>query len=378
MNTVRLTQIDGALPNLALMKLSHWHRSNGDQVHLTRHIMPTLWEPEYDIVYGSSIFDFSEDRREMFRQQWPGAIMGGSGTVPQGVKEQTTIEAITGQHDHYDYADYPEFEASIGYTQRGCRMAGPKSPCRAFCIVPEKEGFPTTAQTIPELWRGCRIHGRHCPPGSKKCKMFPKKLHLLDNDFFGGPEWRQRLAEIRDGRFKVCFSQGINMRLMTDEVAAALTTIQYRNTQFDERTLYTAWDLLGDERPFFNGADRLEKVGIPGKHLMAYMLIGCDIRETWELIWQRFKKMVDRGIEPYPMVKDRSRKDLLCFQRWVITGLYRSPKAAWPLYERETKTEASLRGWERVYLHSTPADSADIGIAEDVVPSNTFPHAARP
>lgn len=34
--------------------------------------------------------------------------------------------------------------------------------------------------------------------------------------------------------------------------------------------------------------------------------------------------MVERGIEPYPMVYDRSRKDLRKFQRWVITGLYRA------------------------------------------------------
>ena len=77
------------------------------------------------------------------------------------------------------------------------------------------------------------------------------------------------------------------------------------------------------------------------------MLIGCDITETWERLWYRFKRMVDRGIEPYPMVKDRNRKDLLCFQRWVITGLYRA--VPWPDYERETKTLASVRGWEMVY-----------------------------
>ena len=64
-------------------------------------------------------------------------------------------------------------------------------------------------------------------------------------------------------------------------------------------------------------------------------------------IWIRFK-MVDRGIERYPMVKHRTRKDLLCFQRWAITGLYRM--VPWPEYERETKTEASLRGWEQLYI----------------------------
>jgi hypothetical protein len=325
---VRLTQIDGALPNLALMRLSSWHRSNGDAVHLTRHIHPTLWEPKYDIVYGSSIFvELSEDRRHAFRQQWPNAILGGTGTI-----SKRTVEDITGIYEDYDYTDYPEFLASIGYTQRGCRMAGPKSPCRQFCVVPDKEGFPRAAQTIAEIWRG---------------DPWPKKIHLLDNDFFGGPHWRDRIAEIRDGGFKVCMSQGINTRLITTESAEALATIQYRNTKFNKRKLYTAWDNIGDESVFFNGVEKLERAGIPPVHLMAYMLVGNDITETWERIWHRFRRMVDIGIEPYPMVKYRSRKDLLCFQRWVITGLYRI--VPWPEYQRETKTEASVRGWESVY-----------------------------
>jgi hypothetical protein len=121
-------------------------------------------------------------------------------------------------------------------------------------------------------------------------------------------------------------SQGINVRLMNQEAAEALATIQYRNTKFSERKLYTAWDNLGDEKVFFKGVDTLEKAGIPPTHLMAYMLIGFDKAETWDRIWHRFNRMVERGIEPYPMVFDRSRKDLTKFQRWVVTGLYRAVK----------------------------------------------------
>lgn len=47
------------------------------------------------------------------------------------------------------------------------------------------------------------------------------------------------------------------------------------------------------------------------------------------------------------MVKDKSRRDLVCFQRWVITGLYRF--VPWNKYERETKTGDSIRGWEQAY-----------------------------
>lgn len=315
---VRVVQIDGALPNLALMKLAAWHKSRGDDVFVTRHIEPTLFEPQPDKVYGSAIFDFSRQRVERFIRQWPEGNLGGTGTGRTHV-----VEMYTGDFEGIDYEGYPEFDASIGFTQRGCRLK-----CK-FCVVPQKEGKNRSVGTIEDIWRGGK---------------WPKKLHLLDNDFFGQENWRERVAEIRDGGFRVCISQGINTRLIDQESAEALATIQYRNTQFNERMLYTAWDNLGDEGIFFKGVETLERAGIPSKHLMAYMLIGYDKRETWERIWHRFNRMVATGIKPYPMVYDRSRKDLLCFQRWVLTGLYRI--VPWGDYERETKTEESVAAWK--------------------------------
>jgi hypothetical protein len=296
---VRLTQIDGALPNLALMKLAHWHRARGDTVMLTRQIERDLFEPAYDKVYGSAIFGFSQDRVMRFQRQWPGSIVGGSGTA----FSHTVEDLIGSEYEHHDYADYPEVDYSIGFTQRGCRLA-----CK-FCVVPKKEGKPRSANTIAAIWRGA---------------PWPKKLHLLDNDFFGNPDWRARIAEIRDGEFRVCLSQGINVRLIDEEAAAALATIEYRDTKFQQRRLYTAWDNFKDEAIFFRGVDMLEAAGVPPKHLMVYMLCGYDKAETWDRIWHRFNAMVARGISPYPMIFDRGRKDLVAFQRWVITGLYRA------------------------------------------------------
>jgi hypothetical protein len=316
MSIVRLTQIDGALPNLALMKLAHWHRSLGDEVVLTRQIERDLFEPDYDIVYGSAIFSFSQARLMRFQHQWPGSIVGGTGTP-----FLNTIEELIGdEYEHYDYAGY-DVDYSIGFTQRGCRLA-----CK-FCVVPKKEGKPRSTNMIADIWRG---------------NPYPKKLHLLDNDFFGNPDWRDRIAEIREGKFRVCMSQGINVRLIDEEAAAALSTIEYRDTKFQERRLYTAWDNLKDEGIFFKGVDLLEASGVPPKHLMAYMLCGYDKSETWERIWKRFHMMVDRGISPYPMVYDRTRKDLLAFQRWVIMGLYRV--IPWNEYEQKTKSMESMVG----------------------------------
>lgn len=314
MATVRLTQLDGALPNLALMKLAHWHRAKGDSVTLTRSIAPDLFEPTYDKVYGSAIFKFSQDRLMRFQRQWPKAIVGGTGTP----YVHTVEELIGDEYEHYDYSDY-DVDYSIGFTQRGCRLR-----CK-FCVVPTKEGKPRSLNTIAQIWRG---------------DPHPKKLHLLDNDFFGNPDWRERITEIREGKFRVCMSQGINVRLINDEAAEALATIEYRDTKFQERRLYTAWDNIGDEAIFFRGVDQLERAGIPPKHLMAYMLIGYDKNETWPRIWHRFNKMVERGIQPYPMVFDGSRKDLKAFQRWVIMGLYRT--ITWDEYRSQYKTQESV------------------------------------
>jgi hypothetical protein len=298
--SVRITQLDGALPNLALMKLAHWHRAQGDAVTVIRRIEPDLFEPPYDRVYGSSIFAFSAPRVARFRQAWPEAVVGGT-----GVGDAITVEQAIGidRYEHYDYDGW-DVDYSIGFTQRGCRLR-----CK-FCVVPAKEGRNRSLNTIAEIWRG--------PP-------HPKKLHLLDNDFFGQPreQWEARVDEIVDGGFRVCLSQGINIRLIDNPAAAALASMQYRDTKFDRRRLYTAWDNLGDEAVFFRGVERLEQAGIPADHLMVYMLIGYDRRETWDVIHYRFNRMVERGIRPFPMVYDRSRRDLTAFQRWANLGLYR-------------------------------------------------------
>jgi hypothetical protein len=303
---VKLVQIDGKLPNLALMQLSAWHKARGDAVTFTRETHHDLFDEPFGRVYGSAIFKFSADKVARLRASYPDAIIGGTGS-----DSVTTVEAVTGDPVGYDYSLYPGYTASLGFTQRGCRLS-----CK-FCVVPVKEGRARSVATIADIWRG---------------EGYPKHLHLLDNDFFGQPEeqWRARIREIRDGGFKVCLNQGINVRHLTDEAAEALASIEYRDDSFTERRIYTAWDNLKDEPVFFRGVDMLERAGVKPRQIMAYMLVGFDKRETWERLRHRFDRMVERGIEPYPMVFDCRATDplryreLKRFQRWVVTGLYRA------------------------------------------------------
>lgn len=302
---VRLTQIDGALPNLALMKLAHWHKVRGDEVVFSRSVERDLFEPDaYDRVYGSAIFKFSQQRLMRFEREFPGAIVGGTGTPNLAF----SVEEVIGQdYEHYDYSVYPDVTYSIGFTQRGCRLK-----C-GFCVVPTKEGKPKSVNTIAELWRG---------------DPWPRHLHILDNDFFGQPResWQARIEEINAGRFKVALTQGINARMIDDEAAAALASIDYRDNDFKAKRLYTAWDSLHDQKRLFKGLDLLAKHGVKPDHVMVYMLIGYREGET-EADWLH-RQMTLRawGARPYPMPFVRNAATV-GFQRWVV-GAY-DKRIAW-------------------------------------------------
>lgn len=297
---VRLTHIDGKLPNLALMKLSHFHRSLGDSITFSKSLSREMFEPAYDRVYGSTIFAFSAHRLAAFREQFPEAVTGGTGT-----DSLQTVEQFVGreQYEHYDYSIYPDFQGSIGFTARGCRLR-----C-GFCVVPTKEGKPRPVNSVYDIWRG---------------EPFPRHLHLLDNDFFGQPkeQWLERVREILEGKFKVCFNQGINIRLITEEAAEWIAKLPYYDDQFKARRLYTAWDNLKDEKIFFRGVENLRAAGVPPTHLMVYMLVGYEKEETLERIMYRFKRMTEIGIRPYPMVYNNQNPQLKRFQRWVIRKYY--------------------------------------------------------
>ena len=293
---VRLTHIDGKLPNIALMKLSHWHRAQGDSVFLQRIPQPSLFEPQYDKVYASTIFQWSEPVIERLLAAYPDAIIGGTGDQSnfRSVEEHIGLP----EYEFYDYSIYPDYEFSIGFTQRGCRLK-----C-GFCVVPAKEGKPRSVNTISDIWR----------QGS------PRSIVLLDNDFFGQPEadWKERLEEVKDGGFKVNFCQGINIRMITDESAAAIASVRYYDTNFKSRRIYTAWDNVGQEKVFFRGFQRLKDAGVRPGHVMVYMLIGYKPGETMDEIMYRYQRLKKSGCLPYPMVYNNHDKALKRFQKWVV------------------------------------------------------------
>ena len=128
-NTILLIHVDGRLPNLALMKLSTYHKSLGFIVTLLR--KPELIKGA-EAVFASSVFFSNSSQNSIAKiKKFYGEsmIVGGSG-VDLKLRLAPEIEACPA-----DYKLYPELgDRAIGFITRGCPYR-----CR-FLPCPEKRG----------------------------------------------------------------------------------------------------------------------------------------------------------------------------------------------------------------------------------------------
>src|SRR5262249_19878702 len=144
---VLLIQLDGKIPNIALMRIAAHHTSLGDEVELRR--ASSIGAGERGVFdppgqgYASLLFERTRPLAERLKQVYPAAIIGGTGW-DVGLRLEDIGITTTAQ----DYSVYPGWRQSIGFTQRGCRYRCP------FCTVPRKEGSVREEQSVWYLWRG--------------------------------------------------------------------------------------------------------------------------------------------------------------------------------------------------------------------------------
>jgi hypothetical protein len=314
---VLILQLDGSLPNLALLRIAGHHGRAGDRVEFRaasgpRSVERGLFDAPYTRVYASLIFEKTRPLAERLKAAYPNAVIGGTGW------DLTTTLSTAGVPEDAapDYSHHPGFPHSIGFSQRGCRLR-----C-SFCVVPRKEGGIRDGSPIRSIWRG---------------DPHPKNLVLLDNDFFGVPEWPARVNEIRQGGFRVNFNQGVNARFLTPETATAIASLDYFDADFRKRRLYTAWDNRRDEERLFAGLDCLKRAGVSPGRVMVYVLVGyChDTKSPRPHITPddvyRVQKLRAWGADPYPMPFVRTR-DTIGFQRWVCRFVEKSG-VSWETYK---------------------------------------------
>ena len=191
---VRLVDIDSKIPNLALMKISAYHKSRGHDVDFYQPLM----DQDADIVYMSKVFDFTEDYKY---EPDCKVVRGGSGyglynTLPDEIENQRP-----------DYSLY-NANYAMGFTTRGCIRN-----C-SFCIVPEKEGRIRPVGDIYDFWSG------------------QENLMLLDNNLTAHDEhFRRILQQLIDEEIRVDFSQGLDIRLITPEKAHLLSKVKLPKKQ---------------------------------------------------------------------------------------------------------------------------------------------------
>lgn len=230
---IGLIDLDGHnFPNLALMKLSAWHKLLGDDVTWYSGI------EYYDKVYMSKVFVFSPDEERVIQANE--VIKGGTGYK---LFDQWLPDNI--EHICPDYSLYPNYSEAYGFLTRGCINKCP------FCIVPRKEGIIRKHSDITEF-----LNGR-------------KSAVLMDNNVLACEWGMQQIEKIISLKIKIDFNQGLDCRIIARDknLAKLLSRIKWK------RFLRMAYDSSGITEEVTTAIAYLKEAGLSPHQLFFYMLV---------------------------------------------------------------------------------------------------------
>lgn len=269
---VALISVDSRIPNLALMKVAAYHKRRGDKVK--------LFEPLFDrpdLIYASKVFNFTPDYP--YFPDGVETIRGGTG-YDLATELPAEVETMCPDYEIFgcDYA--------MGFTSRGCIRR-----CD-FCIVPEKEGGIRAVSDIYSFWRG------------------QERVRLLDNNLTALPQHFERICkQLIKEQVKVDFSQGLDIRLLTPEMARLLAQVRLW------KRIHFAFDSPHMESQVRRGIEILTGAGIHPDKLTFYVLIGYDTIPAEDLY--RAELLRGLGVNPFVMPFDKRDPYQRRFARWV-------------------------------------------------------------
>lgn len=272
---IGLIDVDGHnWPNLALMKLSAWHKARGDTVEWCSPLL------HYDIVYQSRVFDDTYSRDIDWYPQADWIVKGGTG---YGLDNRLPEEI---EHTYPDYSLYGINDTAYGFFTRGCPRGCP------FCIVAGKEGRQSRkVADLSEFWDG------------------QKEIKLLDPNLLACPDHMNLLEQLADSGAWVDFTQGLDVRLVTQQNADALNRIKTKRLHF-------AWDNPRDDL-----ADKFAEVGellrIKDRRRRAVYVL-TNYWSTLDEDLYRIYTLRDLGFDPYVMIYDKPHapQEIRHLQRW--------------------------------------------------------------
>lgn len=282
-------------PNLALMKISAWHKSRGDTVE--------WWEPleRYDRVYSSKVFDFTPENPYLPLD----TIKGGTG---YGELEKKLPEEIDAMKP--DYSIYPECDYAVGFLTRGCPNKCP------WCYVPKKEGAIRPYRTWREVVRNDT-----------------QKLVLMDNNILACKYGVKQLQELSETNYKIDLNQGIDARLVTPEIADILSKVKWiKYVRF-------SCDQKSQIGPVCKAIELLQARGMKPYKIFVYILVRSDIDDAAYRV-ESLKKY--KGITLYGMPERNeplgivpTKEQLRFARRYLYSGTFR--KETWSEYIKRTK-----------------------------------------
>lgn len=297
---IGLYDVDGHnFPNLALMKLSAWHKRQGDSVEF---VLPLK---HYDKIYVSKVFGDEYSKISDFVLQADEIVYGGTGfaiTVENGKevyhKDRDPNLPYEIEHICPDYSLYPDLTKgkAFGFLTRGCC-----NNCD-FCIVSKKEGMCSKkVADLSEFWNG------------------QKGIVLLDANILACKDRIELLNQLADSKAKVDFTQGLDARFITEEVAEMLAKIKIMRVHF-------AFDFMKNEKAIIRGL-RIYKeiVGTNDRNAIVYIL--TNFNTTIEEDLYRVNMVQEVGFSPDIRIyrKHTAPQILRDLQRWANNRLlYRS------------------------------------------------------
>lgn len=276
---IGLVDVDGHnFPNIALMKISAWHKEQKHRVEWFDGLS------HYDVVFMSKVFDFSHDWTQCIDADI--VIRGGTG---YGLENDQPLPCHI-EHSYPDYSLYNITDTAYGFLTRGCPRHCP------FCIVGDKEGTKSVkVADLSEFWNGQR------------------NIVLCDPNILACNEWEDLLLQLAKAGAWVDFNQGLDARLMTDAKADALGEIKVKEIHF-------ALDDYKQGDAVLRGLElykRKAKRKPHGHNCIVYTLVNFDT--TIEQDLDRIYTLRRLGYWAYVMVYDKPNAAQIYrkLQRWV-------------------------------------------------------------